>query len=65
LPGLEARIGLANDVNAPPTTNDLAVGMAVLEGLEGGDDFHGEKRKKLKKTAQVSTGIRFRRIGRV
>jgi len=41
LAGLEAGVGLVDDVDATLAADDLAVGVATLEGLEGGGDFHG------------------------
>lgn len=43
LAGLEARIGLVDHVDAALAANHLAIGMAALERLEGGGDFHGRK----------------------
>jgi hypothetical protein len=40
LAGLEARIGFADHVNAPPAFNDLAVAVTVLGLFEGRQDFH-------------------------
>jgi hypothetical protein len=39
---LEARIGLAKNIHPPATAHDLAVGVTVLQGLEGRGYFHGK-----------------------
>ena len=39
--GLEARVGLVDDVNAALAAHDFAVAVAALQRLERGTDFHG------------------------
>lgn len=36
----EAGVGFANYVDATPTTDDLTVGMAIFQRLDGRNDFH-------------------------
>jgi hypothetical protein len=40
---LEARVGLANDINAAAATHNLAVRVTALQRLEGGSYFHGSE----------------------
>jgi len=40
---LEARVALADHVEPAATAYDFAVGVAVLEGLDGRDYFHFKK----------------------
>lgn len=40
LPCLEARIGFVDHIEAALATDDLAVGVTVFEGLNGGYYFH-------------------------
>ena len=42
LSGLEAAVGLVDDVSAAMTAHDLAVAMAILQRLEGVADLHGK-----------------------
>ena len=42
LAGLEAAVGLVDDVSAAMTAHDLAVAMAILQRLEGVADLHGK-----------------------
>ena len=42
LAGLEATIGLVDDISAAMTAHDLAVAMAILQRLEGVADLHGK-----------------------
>jgi len=46
LAGLEARVGLVNDVDAAFAAHDLAAGVAALEGLDGCGDFHSGRSRK-------------------
>lgn len=41
LTGLEAGVGLANDIDAPTAVDDLAIAVTLLGFLERGEDLHG------------------------
>ena len=41
LTDFELRVGLADDVDRALALDDLAIGVAILGGSQGGGDFHG------------------------
>jgi hypothetical protein len=51
-----AGVGLVDHVDAPFATDDLAVGMTLLGGLDGGDDFH-KKGPKHRSAAPLSNEL--------
>src|ERR1044072_787981 len=61
LAGLEARVGLVDDVDAALAAHDAAVLVAQLHGLEGMADLHGSSQQKPRRRRGNSE--RARKIG--